>query len=448
MTISDNLANRIRVSVSPWVPVDPRHSADWNDELSRTVSGANSAFLGDQWVATGNGGKSARDELRKLDRQIRDCRDGVWPVVISEALPEPMETRVLHRGNWQDKSGDVVLPATPSFLPPVGGQNTERRLTRLDLANWLVQADHPLTARVQMNRLWKHFFGTGLSAVLDDLGAQGQHPSHPELLDWLAVEFRESGWDMKHMVRLIVGSATYQQSARPSEQAVVTDPANIWLSHQNARRMEAEVIRDNALAIAGLLNLEIGGPPAFPYQPDDYYSQLQFPDRRYQADDDQQQFRRGIYMHWQRTFLHPMLANFDAPSREECTGMRIEANTPLQALTLLNDPTFVEAARKLAELSMKNEKPVSTGDEGSDSSTIQWLVRRVLGRDASEQETASLAEFLAGQRVECEKDADAAKALLKTGLSPVDDSFDPTELVARTELCRVLLNLHETITRY
>jgi len=200
-----------------------------------------------------------------------------------------------------------------------------------------------------MNRLWKQFFGTGISVVVDDLGAHGAWPVHPELLDWLAVEFMDSGWDLKHMVKLIVMSSTYRESSNPRPEIKEIDPANRLLVSQSPRRLEAELVRDNALFIAGLLNPDIGGPSAHPYQPAGYYANLQFPDRDYYPEPDERQYRRGVYTHWQRTFLHPMLANFDAPSREECVASRNVSNTPQQALTLLNDPSFVEASRAFAE---------------------------------------------------------------------------------------------------
>jgi hypothetical protein len=270
---------------------------------------------------------------------------------------------------------------------------------------------------------------------------QGQYPTHPELLDWLAVEFRQSGWDFKHMVRQIVMSSAYQRSTVPGVSATAMDPANVWLSHQNARRLEAEIVRDHALQIAGLINLEQGGPPAFPYQPADYYAHLQFPDRRYIADRDERQYRRGVYMHWQRTFLHPMLAAFDAPSREECTALRTEANTPLQALTLLNDPTFVEAAKHLA---------LRAFDEGraSDLERIEFLFWEVLVRPPSEAEGEALLRFVKAERARWSADPVEAHALLNVGLQSVSPETDVVEAAAWTGVARALLNLHETITRY
>ncbi len=238
-----------------------------------------------------------------------------------------------------------------------------------------------------MNRLWREFFARALQRGVDDLGTQGEPPSHPQLLDWLAVEFRESGWDMKHMVKLLVMSHTYRQSSRPREDVHALDPGNRLLAVQTPRRLEAEFIRDNALAIAGLLSPEMGGPPAKPYQPAHYYDGLQFPDRQYVADQGERQYRRGIYMHWQRTFLHPMLANFDASGREDCLAVRQTANSPQQALTLLNDPEFVEAARIWASKLLQT-------NEQSDIARIALAYEQALGRLPRPAETQQLLAFL------------------------------------------------------
>jgi hypothetical protein len=315
-----------------------------------------------------------------------------------------------------------------------------QRLTRLDLARWLVAPENPLTARVFVNRLWKQFFGNALSAQVDELGAQGEWPSHPELLDWLAVEFRESGWNVKHLVRLIVSSATYRQDANLRPELKDIDPQNRLLASQNPRRLEAEFVRDNALVIAGALNLEIGGPSVHPYQPAGYYAQLQFPDRDYVASPDDRQYRRGLYTHWQRTFLHPMLANFDAPSREECAAFRTQANTPQQALTLLNDPSFVEAARLFAGKLLTRP--------GDDAQRLEAAFAQALARPPRPSERTSLTAFLAAQREHFRNTPDDAKAVPTVGLAPSSPNLDAAELAAWTQVCRVVLNLHETITRY
>src|SRR5271157_2648872 len=272
--------------------------------------------------------------------KLAECNDGKTHTMVTKAMP-PLVTRVLPRGNWLDQGGPVVEPAVPHFLPRHAGAQ-DGRLTRLDLARWITAPENPLTARVFMNRLWKHHFGAGISSLVQDVGARGEWPAHPELLDWLALEFRDSGWDVKRMVKLLVMSATYRQVSRHRPGLRDIDPNNRLLAAQSPRRLDAEFVRDNALAVAGLINLDIGGPSVFPYQPAGYYANLQFPDRDYIAETDQRQYRRGVYMHWQRTFLQPMLANFDAPPREECTAARTVANTPQQALTLLNDHTRSE----------------------------------------------------------------------------------------------------------
>jgi len=356
--------------------------------------------------------KAARDE-------IIASRAGYAHSMVSQPLPEKdiLPAHILPRGDWMNPA-EKVEPAYPGFLskhiPPSG-----KRLTRLDLANWLTAPENPLTSRHFVNRLWKQFFGKGFSNVLDDLGNQGEWPSHPELIDWLAAEFMDSGWDVKHVVKLIVMSETYRQASATNPALAETDPANRLLSGQAPRRLEAEFIRDNALAISGLLFDDIiGGPSALPYQPADYWVNLNFPERRYQASGGLDQYRRGLYTHWQRTFMHPMLAAFDAPSREECSADRFESNSPQQALTLLNDPAFVEAAKALAAR-VKKEIPDATEAE-----KIDRIYLIALSRPATGDEKKNLTAFLEKLRNE-------------------DKEVDPME-----QLCRVVLNLHETITRY
>jgi len=389
-------------------------------------------------LASGSG-SPAWGELKPLCLAMSSCSDGKTYAMVTKAMP-PMVTRVLPRGNWQDQSGPVVQPGVPRFLPQPAGA-AERRLTRLDLARWIMAPENPLTARVFMNRLWKQFFGTGISSLVEDVGAQGEWPVHPELLDWLALEFRDCGWNIKQMVKLVVMSATYRQDSRLRPELRDIDPGNRLLASQSPRRLEAEFVRDNALAIAGLLNPDIGGPSVFPYQPPGYYANLQFPDRDYIADNDDRQYRRGLYMHWQRTFLHPMLANFDAPPREECTVARNIANTPQQALTLLNDPTFMEAARVLSRSLV--EQP-----GGSDADRIARLYERALARTPRDNERQSLTGFLEAQRAFFRAHPSEAGQLLRVGQAPLPAGVDEPEQAAWTLVCRVVLDLHETITRY
>ncbi|MEK0446881.1 MAG: hypothetical protein RLZZ399_2202, partial [Verrucomicrobiota bacterium] len=264
---------KVSAGVSPLIP-EHLSRTRFPEALPSSREGLRLAYLRSTGIAP-----DFFSRVKVLERSWLECRDGKTPVLVTKAVENPLTVRVLPRGNWMDETGTVVSPETPGFLPALFG-NGERK-SRLDLARWLVSDVNPLTARVVMNRLWRQFFGAGLSAQTDELGSQGEPPSHPELLDWLAVEFREKGWDVKHMVRLIVSSHTYRQSAQLRSELREIDPANRLLASQNPRRLEAEAVRDNALAIAGLLNRDLGGPPAKPYQPAGYYQALQFPGRDY-----------------------------------------------------------------------------------------------------------------------------------------------------------------------
>jgi len=361
--------------------------------------------------------------------------------VSKSVTPRPI--RVLPRGNWMDDSGEVVEPGVPAFMRqivPLDG----RRVSRLDFAEWLVAPDNPLTARTFVNRLWRLYFGEGLTRTLEDLGSQGEWPSHPELLDWLAVEFRESGWNVKHLVQLIVTSRAYRQSSVAARGVEERDPTNRWLARQNRFRLDAELVRDNALAISGLLVRDLGGPAARPYQPEGYFAPLNFPRREYVPDTGAGLYRRGVYTHWQRTFLHPSLLAFDAPSRDECTANRSPSNTPLQALVLLNDPVYVEAARVLAE------KILREGGGARDAAFVrklEWTFARALGRPPVRAETRALEGLHAAQRTRYLADESAARELLATGASPVPVDLPVADLAAWTAVARAVLNLHETITR-
>ncbi len=378
-----------------------------------------------------------RAKLASLERQKSELAKTFPKTLVSIAV-EPRVVRILARGNWQDESGEVVSSAVPQFLP--GLEMKDRRPNRLDLARWLVSRENPLVARVFVNRVWTMLFGQGLVKTSEDFGSQGAAPSHPELLDWLAVEFIERGWDVKRLVKLIVMSAAYRQTSAVSPELRAADPDNRWLARQGRFRLEAELVRDNALAASGLLSLKIGGPSVKPYQPAGYWAYLNFPTREWANDHGENQYRRGLYTFWQRTFLHPSLKALDAPTREECTAVRTRSNTPLQSLVLLNDPTYVEAARVLAARMMK--------EGGSDAEgRIDWAYRRVLSRPAKSEETKLLAELLAKHRSEYAADKAAAKQLLGVGDTKLPSDLDPVELAAWTSVARVVLNLHETITR-
>ena len=461
-------AGCVRISLSPFAAPDdvalkiaaanlPKETARSSDSRAPLIkllrknswTSIEREFLQETYLFSTGWNKEALAEARKLHRELLECRDGKSPSLVTEAW-QPVATRVLPRGNWQDERGEIVQPSPPHFLPQPKAV-VDQSFTRLDLARWLVAPENPLTARVFANRLWKQFFGMGICNTVDDLGAQGEWPVHPELLDWLASEFMQPAvaveptiahaWDVKHLIRLIVLSATYRQDSTQRPELAEVDPNNRLLAFQSPRRLDAEFVRDNALAVAGLLNGDIGGPSDHPYQPPRYYEALQFPDRDYVAERDERQYRRGVYTHWQRTFLHPMMANFDAPAREECTANRTLSNTPQQALTLLNDPTFVEAARVFAG-------KILAAKRATDERRIDAAFQQALLRPAKITERDSLKNFLAAQRDYYRSNADEAKKLLRIGVAPTASSVDASELAAWTSLCRVVLNLHETITRY
>jgi hypothetical protein len=429
---------RIRFSVSPLAAFLPGTSLTGDDRAAFAAIDSSRAHI-ERLAVHHYRAAHAFDQPGERDRlrHILECRGGRAATMVTVATT-PLTTRVLARGNWQDESGEVVSPAPPRFLTGGAAPSGAGRETRLDLARWLVSPSNPLTARTFVNRIWRQLFGTGLSAAVEDLGMQGEYPSHPELLDWLAVEFRESGWNIKQLIRLLVTSQAYQQSSRERPELRDVDPRNRLLARQSARRLEAEFVRDYALAVSGLLTPDLGGPSASPYQPPGYYEQLNFPLRDYIADRDEQQYRRGLYSHWQRTFLHPMLANFDAPSREECVASRNDSTTPQQALTLLNDPTFVEAARVLAESLLR-----LPAEERLDAGFL-----RVLARPPEARERTSLEAFLTQQRAAFRERPEDARALTSVGFKPVPEAVDRVELAAWTAVARALLNLNETIVRY
>ena len=381
--------------------------------------------------------KAERDAVAKAEAARKAFYDPLPKCIVSISDTNKRTVRILPRGDWMNESGEVVKASLPSYLPKPKIEG--RDLTRLDLAQWLVSKDNPLTARNVMNRLWKQFFGTGLSKVLDDLGAQGEPPVNPALLDWLACEFMDSGWDMQHMIRLIVTSHTYQQVSTSTKELTAADPYNRECVRQSAFRLDAELVRDNALAISGLLVPKIGGPSVKPYQPAKYWENLNFPTREWQNDSGEGLYRRGLYTWWQRSFTHPSMLAFDAPSREECTAERNRSNIPQQALVLLNDPTYVEAARAFAARILQSD--------GDAPKRIEWAMQQALQRQPTAEEMKTLSSLFAKHLADYQKDPAAAEALLKTGAAPVAATLNQPELAAWTHVARVLLNLHETITR-
>ena len=398
---------------------------------------AQAATVASYFRATAPALRRIRDEIAGLQRQKDEFVKTVPTSLVTTAGP-PRTTRVLPRGNWMDESGPVVSPAVPQFLPPA--RPPGEPATRLDLARWIASRDNPMTARVFVNRLWKLQFGQGLSRSLEDLGSQGEWPTHPELLDWLAVEFMDSGWDVKRLVRLLATSATYRQTSLVTPELRERDPFNRRYARQSRFRLDAELVRDHALVVAGLLVDQLGGPSVKPYQPAGYWDQLNFPTRTYEADKGPNQYRRGLYTHWQRSFLHPSLQAFDAPTREECTAERTRANIPQQALVLLNDPTYVEAARAFAERAIREGGPTPR-------ERVAWAFELATSRRPEDREVLVLAGLLDQHVTHFNSDPDAARKLLAVGQRPIPGDLNAPELAAWTSVARVLLNLHEGVTR-
>jgi hypothetical protein len=396
-------------------------------------------------------GKETQARLAKLRQEQAEVERQVPTTMVMQEMPSPRDTFLLVRGQY-DKKGEKVRAATPARLSPLPA---DAPANRLGLARWLVDPSHPLTARVTVNRYWQLYFGVGLVKTAEDFGVQGERPSHPELLDWLASEFMasperqrgESAWDVKALQRLIVTSATYRQSSKVVPSAVEKDPETRLLAFMPRLRLQAEFIRDQALAVSGLLNGEIGGKSVSPYQPPGLWEELasredgkNWTAQTYVQDHGKDLYRRGMYTFWKRTSPPPTLVTFDAPDRETCTVRRSRTNTPLQALILMNDPTYVEAARKLAERVMTEGG--TTADE-----RIAFAFRVMVGRRPSERESAVLRQVYDAQLAKYRKDPGAAKKLLSVGESPRNEALDAAEVAAWAVVGNVLLNLDEALTR-
>jgi hypothetical protein len=375
-------------------------------------------------------------ELDALRGQLADYRGDQIPrpMIMSDA--QPRETAILDRGDYL-KPTEKVGFATPAVLPPLP---EGAPANRLGLAQWLVSAEHPLTARVQVNRMWQYFFGTGLVKTAEDLGVQSEFPIHGALLDWLAVTFRENGWSMKAMHRLIVTSATYRQSSRLDAVQRTRDPENRLYGRASRFRMPAMVLRDWALAAAGILNERIGGAPVYPYQPDGIWESLAITNERdftYPQSSGEDLYRRSLYTFWRRTVAPANM--FDAANRQTCRVRQAITSTPLHALTTLNDPTWVEAARILAERSLKSSPELDA--------RLNYALRRVLGRPMTESDVALLRRAYERQFEIYRENLNAAEMLLAVGASQRDTSLDLAEHAAMTQVCRLILNLDEALTR-
>lgn len=379
-------------------------------------------------------------ELQAANKAFDALTQSIPTTMVMEEMVTPRKTHRLERGDYSAPA-EELQPGVPEVLPQLPG---DAPADRLALAQWLMRPDHPLTARVAVNRFWQMVFGYGIVKTSEDFGAQGDAPSHPELLDWMATEFVRSGWDVKHMMRTIVTSSTYRMSSRASRELIEQDPENRLLARGPRVRLQAEMIRDNAMAASGLLNGVVGGPSVFPYQADGIWEDMAFGDvysmQRYEQSHGQDLYRRTMYTFWKRTAPPASLITFDAPDREKCTARRTNTNTPLQALVLMNDPTYVEAARALAQRVLQ-EAGTDAGER------IRYAFRLVTAREPNPKEMQVLRDLAETQEGRYRKNPNAAKQLLKVGESEADKKLDPRELAAWATVTSVLLNLDETITK-
>lgn len=383
--------------------------------------------------------KAAKDRLTELTKSLAETESRI-PVSLVMDDATPRETFILLRGAF-DQLGEKVSANTPAVLPPMRGDLPRNRL---GLAHWLVDPANPLPARVTVNRYWQMIFGTGLVRTAEDFGSQGEPPSHPELIDWLAAEFISSGWDVKALMRLIVTCQTYRQSSKLTPEAYERDPENRLLARGPRFRLQGEFVRDQALAASGLLVRKIGGPSVKPYHPPGLYEQVvntrDNPHSTYTQDHGEALHRRSLYTYWKRSVPNPAMMLFDAPFRETCTVRRPRTNTPLQALNLLNDPTYVEASRFLAQRMMRE-------GGSSSASRLGYGFRLVTARDPRVAELAILEASLERTLRDFQSDPASASAFLKIGEAPMDASLQVAELASYTTLASTMLNLDEAVTK-
>jgi hypothetical protein len=378
-------------------------------------------------------------EEADLKAKIANVDKAVPSTLVMEDRKEARQAHILERGQYTEKRDPVASQIPEWIAPPV----TDAPANRLGLAKWLVSPNHPLTARVTVNRFWQQYFGVGLVRTSEDFGVQGEQPSHPALIDWLAIDFIESGWDIKRFQKQLVMSATYMQSSRVTLEKMAADPENRLLARGPRFRLDAEIIRDQALAISGLLVSKIGGKSVKPYQPPGLWKPVGFGGSNtsvFKQDSGEALYRRSMYTFWKRTSPPPTMITFDAPDRETCRVRRARTNTPLQALVLMNDVQFVEAARRFAERVMK--------EGGSQTSErLSFAFRSVTSRSPRDVEAESLTALFNEYLAQFKKDPEAAKKLLAIGESPRDESLAVDELSAWTMITHLLLNLSETVTK-
>lgn len=380
-----------------------------------------------------------RAELKKTRGKREELEKGVPATLVSKELEKPRPAWVLIRGEY-DKHGEAVTPGVPSVLPPLPpGENTNR----LSFARWLIDPKHPLTARVTVNRFWQQFFGTGIVKTSEDFGSKGEWPSHPELLDWLATEFSGTGWDVKQLVKLLVTSAAYRQDSKVTQELLNADPENRMLARGPKLRLDAEVLRDEALFLSGLLNRKFGGRGVRTYQPPGIWEAVGYTTSntaKYSQDSGDALYRRSLYLFWKRTAPTPLMTTFDAPSREKCVTRRERTNTPLQALLTMNDPQYFEAARHLGWRMLKNGGT-------DDPARLRYGFRVVTARLPNAREEAVLASALVKAREKYAHDASAADRAVHVGDSPAPTDVPAPELAAYSLVASMLLNLDEVLTK-
>ncbi|MEM6698413.1 MAG: DUF1553 domain-containing protein [Bacteroidota bacterium] len=369
--------------------------------------------------------------LQDLHQQHNSMIDTVQEIMVMQEMDTPKQAYILERGQY-DMHGEEVFPNTPENVLPMPEDLPKNRL---GLAQWLFHEEHPLTARVAINRIWQQFFERGLVRTSNDFGNQGELPSHPELLDWLSVEFQASGWDVKQMIKLIVLSATYQQASQASEQLATEDPNNEFLARGPSIRLTAEMMRDNALMASDLMVKKIGGKSVHPYQPDGLW---RINGTAYEQDKGEKLYRRSLYTIWKRTVPNPTQATFDAPDRANCTVKRQKTSTPLQALVLMNDPVYVEAAKVIGQRISEHEN-LETG--------IQKAFRLLTGRKAATHELDLLLELQHSEKAKFEQAAEKMNGWLNAGDYVLNDQFDKMTLAANTVVASTIINADATVVK-
>ena len=474
-TVSDTLAGSIGSDAEMMIGVKEPDAANFNGSIDdlrfyrRVLPAQEIAYIGIEYpvraILSGVGGKLTKAEearlreyylrfvaepslreryagLKALRVQSAALQKQILTTMVMSEMDKPRDSFVLGRGDYRNQT-DKVEPGTPAILPPLTIHNG-KRATRLDLAEWLVDPTHPLTARVAVNRYWQNYFGVGIVKTAENFGSQGDPPSHPELLDWLATEFIRTKWDVRGMQRLIVTSAAYRQASKVTPELLEKDPENRLVARGPRFRLPAEMVRDNALALSGLLNPAVGGPSVFPYQPKGLWEEMAFGDgfsmQTYVQSHGKDLYRRSMYTFWKRTVPPAQMSVFDAPDREKCTVRRTVTNTPLQALVLLNDPTYLESARVLAERVIRQ-----AGRDPGQRATLafEWAT----SRKPDKGEVAVLTTLAKKQMATYTKDRKQADDLLKNGETPPDPKIDRVELAAWTTVTSAILNLDETITK-